>query len=154
MKAPSRDFVLAFYDAYVTRDPSRIAPFLHDDVDWMLSGPVALLEFYGPRRGKAAVLELIETIVPRFMDVRKFETEELLVQDERVAAFNRLHGVQQATGRMIAYHCAHFMRLHDGKIIAFRAVCDSFDAAEQMLGHPIDLSRDGKRVTRADVIAV
>ncbi len=32
------------------------------------------------------------------------------------------------------------MQFRDSKIVEYRAIIDSFDAAEQMIGHPIELS--------------
>ena len=42
------------------------------------------------------------------------------------------------------------MRFRDNKIVEYRGIIDSFDAAEQMMGHPIALPdtprlRDGER---------
>ncbi len=157
MEALSRDFVHAFYDAYLSRDATRIETFLRDDVEWMISGPVDLLEYYGPRHGKAAVLELITSIVPRFIELQNFEIAELLIQHNKIAAFVRLHGVQCETGRMIAYHCAHFMLVEAGKLARFHAVSDSLDAAEQMLGRNLDLPQRMKPAlpeVRGEVIAL
>ena len=36
----SRAEVEAFYEAYRSRDPQRIAEFLDDDVEWHIGGPV------------------------------------------------------------------------------------------------------------------
>ena len=33
-------------------------------------------------------------------------------------------------------------RFQDGKLIAFRAIADTFDAAEQLVGHSIDVSQE------------
>ena len=51
----SRSIVQGFYLAYVSRDPARMAAFLDDDVQWLVTGPVDLLEYCGLRRGKEAV---------------------------------------------------------------------------------------------------
>ena len=48
----SRNAVIAFFQAYSSRDPVRIAPFIADDVEWMIVGPVDLLHFCGPRKGR------------------------------------------------------------------------------------------------------
>jgi ketosteroid isomerase-like protein len=138
----SRSHVDAFYRAFASRDPAKIAAFLDDDVEWMIVGPIDLFEFCGPRRGKRAVLELFETIIPRVITVTRWTTDIILVDHDRAATFNRLTGLQCQTGRTISYRIAHFLRFRDDKLIEFRAVLDSFDAAEQMLGHPIDLSAE------------
>ncbi|MEI7805623.1 MAG: nuclear transport factor 2 family protein [Hyphomicrobiales bacterium] len=153
--AVPRSVVQAFYEAYVSRDPERIAAYLDDDVEWMVAGPVELLRFCGQRRGKAAVIEFFAHLVPSVLKFKSFEPEDLLVDGERAAMFAKLSGLQQSTGRMISYRCAQFLRFRDGKIYSFRSVIDSFDAAEQLLGHPIDLDQKAGRASAVgDLIAV
>ena len=55
---PMRGFARAFCDALAAREPARIAPLIHDDIDWTIFGPVDLLPFFGQRKGKAAVLSI------------------------------------------------------------------------------------------------
>jgi ketosteroid isomerase-like protein len=64
----------------------------------------------------------------------------MLVDGDRAATLSRLTGRQRATGRIISYRCAQFLQFRDDKVIDFRSLIDSFDAAEQMLGHHIDLA--------------
>ncbi|MBI4275400.1 MAG: nuclear transport factor 2 family protein [Rhizobiales bacterium] len=154
MQTLSRRFIEGFYAAYISREPARIGPLLDENVEWSISGPVELLGFFGPRRGKAAILELVTSIVPRFMDLRGFEIEELLIHNDRVAAFNRLHAVQCKTGRLIAYRCAHFMHFRNSRLVSLHAVCDSFDAAEQMVGHAINVGETGEHRPAGDLIAI
>jgi ketosteroid isomerase-like protein len=86
------------------------------------------------------------------MHVSKVELETLLIDGDRAATFSRLTGVLCGTGRIISYHQAQFLQFHDGKSVEYRAIIDSFDAAEQMMGHPIalpDMPRvfeDGERI--------
>ena len=90
--------------------------------------------------------------MPSIMHVSKIELETLLIDGDRVATFSRLTGVLCGTGRIISYHQAQFLQFRDGKIVEYRAIIDSFDAAEQMMGHPIalpDMPRvfeDGERI--------
>jgi len=55
-----REFARAFCDALASHDPNLIAPWLADVIDWTIYGPVDLFPFFGQRRGKAAVVTLIE----------------------------------------------------------------------------------------------
>jgi ketosteroid isomerase-like protein len=72
--------------------------------------------------------------LPKTIDVRKYEHEAVLVDGDTAATFNRLHYVQVATGRIITYRTAQFLRFRDGEVCEFRALIDSLDAAEQYLG--------------------
>ena len=55
MDTVTRSTVQAFYEAYLKLDTKRVAQFLDDDIDWIISGPVDVLAYCGQRRGKAAV---------------------------------------------------------------------------------------------------
>ena len=46
------------------------------------------------------------------------------------------------------------MRFRDGKIVEYRAIIDSFDAAEQMIGHPIALSDSPRVIDNGERIVI
>ena len=132
-----RAVVEAFYEAYAARDIDRVAPFLDDDVDWTISGPVDVLRFCGRRRGKAAVLDLMRRVVPEVIGIYSFVVDTMVIDGDRVATFNRLSARVGGDGRVISYQLAHFMRFRDGKVVENLSLIDSFDAAEQVLGYPL-----------------
>lgn len=147
-----RAVVEAFYRAYAERNAAKVAEFLDDDVDWTISGPVDLLPFCGTRHGKAAVLDLIERLVPEVFRVYSFVPDAMLVDGDRVATLNRL-SARSSDGRVISYRLAHFLRFRDGKVVENISLIDSFDAVEQVLGHPLAL-HDGQMADVGDLVAV
>ena len=48
---------------------------------------------------------------------------------------------QRDTGRSLCFRGAHFLRFRDGKLVAFRSIADTFDVAQQVVGHPIDVTK-------------
>ena len=134
-----RAAVEAFYRAYAERDAAKVAEFLDDDVEWTISGPVDVLPFCGTRHGKAAVLDLIERLVPSVFRIFSFVPDAMLVDGDRAATLNRLSARRNEDGRVICYRLAHFMRFRDGKVVENLSLLDSFDAVEQVLGHPLDV---------------
>ena len=138
----SRQRVRDFYDARMSRDPEVIAQFLHDDVDWTIAGPVDLIPFCGQHRGKKAAVDTMVRVAPSVFKVTKLNLDELLIDGDRAAGFNRLSAIQSGTGRTITYQRAEFFLFRDNKIKSYRAVLDSFDLSEQMLGQAIDRSLD------------
>ncbi len=136
-KAVSRSVVEAYYKAYAARDATVVAEYLDDNVEWTISGPVDVLPFCGKRHGKAAVLELIERLVPEVISVFSFTPDAMLIDGDRVATLNRLGATRTADGRVIRYRLAHFTRFRDGKVIENISILDSYDAAEQVLGHSL-----------------
>jgi ketosteroid isomerase-like protein len=135
-----------FYRAYLTRDPDLLDAILDDDVNWLLAGPAEQFDLYGCRRGKAAVIELVTRIMPCYFHMADFEIEHLVVQGERVAAYGQVRARQRDTGRALCFRGAHFLRFANGKLIAFHGIADTFDAAEQVVGHPIDVNKRIERV--------
>lgn len=140
-------WLVSFYHAYITRDPELLDAVIDDDVDWLLAGPAEQIDFYGHRRGKSAVIELITRITPCYLHLTDFEVEHLLVQGgERAALYGHLRARQRGTGRSIRYRGSHFLRARNGKLVSYRGIADTFDAAEQMVGHPIDVTKRIERV--------
>src|SRR5450759_5169906 len=148
----TRAVVEAFYRAYAAHDADKVAEFLDDDVEWTISGPVDVLPFCGTRHGKAAVLDLIERLVPEVFRVYSFVPDAMLVDGDRVATLNRL-SARSSDGRVISYRLAHFLRFRDGKVVENISLIDSFDAVEQVLGHPFAL-HDGQMADVGDLVAV
>jgi len=154
MTAPvSRSVVEAFYEAYISRDPQRIGVLLDDDVEWQVTGPAEVMQVCGHWQGKAAVIDRFARIVPKVIDFKSLHIDHLLVDGDHSAMFGRIACVQRQTGRLISHGVAHIVRYHDGKVISFRVINDSLDAAEQFIGHPIDLTVAGV-APRDDVVSV
>jgi ketosteroid isomerase-like protein len=84
-----RSLVDAFYTAYATRDAGKIAPFIHDDVEWTISGPVDFLPFCGMYRGKADVLDMIQNKVRAVIKTVSFVPESIVIDGDQVAMLSR-----------------------------------------------------------------
>jgi len=124
----SRDTVEAFYRAYGARDIIHTAAYIADDVEWAISGPIDVLPFCGVYHGKAAVLDMMQRVVPRVFDIVKFEPSAMLIDRDRVATLNRLWAKHKGGGRILSYRLAHFMRFRDDKVVENLSLLDSFDA--------------------------
>lgn len=141
-----RAVVDAFFEAYAARDTARTAKFLDDDVEWTISGPVDVLPFCGTHRGKANVLDLIGRRVPAVLRVFSFVPESTLIDGDQVAMLSRLSARRSTDGRVISYRVANFFRFRDGKVVENLSLLDSFDAVEQVLGHPLAVHDDAPRI--------
>lgn len=148
-----RSVVEAFYQAYAARDTEKVAEFLDDEVEWTISGPVDLLPFCGIRRGKAAVLDTMERLVPEVFRIFSFVVDTVLIDGERVATLNRLAARRRDDDRVISYRLAHFLRFRGDKIVWNLSLIDSFDAVEQVLGVPLAL-HDGGAIEAQDNLVV
>jgi ketosteroid isomerase-like protein len=144
----------AFYEALASRNPVRLAQCLADDVEWHIAGPVDVFVFCGYRRGKAAVADYIARLVPSMFTIRRFDPEDIVIDGDTVAMLNNITAVQKGTGRTVTYQSALFVKFRDGKVVSAKGVADTFDIAEQFVGHRIDAYREPDLAVSKDVIAL
>jgi ketosteroid isomerase-like protein len=148
-----RSIVEAFYKVYAARDVAKIADYLDDDVEWVISGPVDLLPFCGAHRGKPAVIDLIGRQVPAVLRTFSFVPDAILVDGDRAAMLSRQAARHAADGRTISYRVANFMRFRGGKLVENLSLIDTFDAVEQVLGRPLAVP-GSPRAGDGDLVAV
>lgn len=134
----TRTLVHDLYDAYGRGDGERLAPMIADDIDWIIYGPVQVFPFVGPRHGKTEVLETLAAIAKDYA-IERYETDIVIADGDRAAVMSHVAFSQRSTGRTLSFRNANFLRFTDGRLVEFREFFDSFDAAEQALGHWIDV---------------
>lgn len=137
-KPVSPSVVQAFYEAYASRNAARIAPLIADHVTWTIVGPSQIFPFCGEHSGKAAVMRLFDEIFPGTIQLRQMQPEVVVIDGDRAATFIKATGYLHNSARIITYHCGQFIRFENDKVVCYRSILDSFDAAEQALGHHID----------------
>jgi len=147
-----RSLVEAFYAVYATRDADRIAHYLHDDIEWTISGPVDYLAYCGTHRGKAVVVDLIKRQIPLVLRTYRFVPEAIVVDGDRAAMLSRQFSRRTADGAAISYRVANFMRFRDGRVAENVSLVDTFDAVEQVLGRPLAVRE--RKTDEDDVVAV
>ena len=59
-------FSRAFHRAINERQPADLEALLDEDVDWAIYGPIDMYPFFGARRGRAAVIDVIRQIADNF----------------------------------------------------------------------------------------
>jgi len=122
--------------AFRAGDYAGIAARYDDDLDWLVYGPPSVFPEVGHKRGKTAVFQALHTLNRNYQLVR-YLTEWLIAEGDRVASISDVSLKQRATGRTIRFRMASFHRVRDGRVIEYRGFLDSFDAAEQVLGHEL-----------------
>jgi ketosteroid isomerase-like protein len=107
-------------------DPQVIAALFSDDVQFEIAGEVGALPWIGRRCGRTAVRDFIgET--RRLLHRVRFDVEDILASDHRVAIVGELVTRIVATGKMIESAFAIVLTVaDDGKITRFQMLEDSF----------------------------
>jgi ketosteroid isomerase-like protein len=134
----ARAVVEEIQDAFRHGDYARMASRYDDDIDWLFYGPPAIFPEVGHRIGKVAMFQALEALNLHYRFDRHV-TEWLVAEGDRVASIADVTLVQRASGRTIRCRIASFHRVRDGRVIEYRGFMDSFDAAEQVLGHELPL---------------
>ena len=113
---------------------------IDDDIDWAIYGPIDMFPFFGARRGKAAVLEVIRQIADN-VRVHRFDRESMMLGIESAASMMRYSLTLLDANRPISLRLAQFAQFKGGRLVSSRILVDTFDLVEQALGRPIHLPR-------------
>jgi ketosteroid isomerase-like protein len=133
-------FSRAMHSAINERQFEELETLIDEDVDWAIYGPVEAFPFFGARRGKAAVLEVIRQIADNIR-VRHFDRESIMLGVDSASSMMRYSLTVLDSDKPINLRIAHFARFRSGRLYSLRVLVDTFDLVEQALGRPIHLPR-------------
>ena len=133
-------FSRALHRAINERQNEDLAALIDDDVDWAIYGPIDMFPFFGARRGKAAVIEVIRQIADN-VRIHRFDRESIMLGVDSAASMLRFSLTALDSSKPISLRLAHFAQFKAGRLLNIRVVVDTFDLVEQALGHPIPLPK-------------
>jgi hypothetical protein len=133
-------FSRAIHRAINERQREDLEALIDDDVDWAIYGPIDMFPFFGARRGKAAVLEVIRQIADN-VKVHRFDRESIMLGIDSAASMMRYSLTALDSSRPISLRLAHFAQFRADRLLNIRVLLDTFDLVEQALGHPIHLPK-------------
>jgi ketosteroid isomerase-like protein len=129
----TRALVHKIYDAYGRGDASLFLDVLHEDVDWVIHGPIEVFPFAGARKGRDAVVAALESIASLY-ELKRYVPEIILADGANAAHLSSVAFLQRTTGRVLTFKIVDFLRFEQGKVVEFRELLDSFDVTQQALG--------------------
>ena len=133
-------FSRALHRAINERQREDLEALIDDDIDWSIYGPIDMFPFFGARRGKAAVLEVIKNIAENIR-VHRFDRESIMLGVDSAASMMRYSLTALDASKPISLRLAQFAQFKAGRLIRMRVLVDTFDLVEQALGRPIHLPR-------------
>jgi ketosteroid isomerase-like protein len=133
-------FSRALHRAINERQHEDLEALIDEEVDWAIYGPIDMFPFFGSRRGKAAVLEVIRQIADN-VRVHRFDRESIMLGVESAASMIRYSLTALDANKPISLRLAHFAQFKAGRLASIRVLVDTFDLVEQALGHPIHLPK-------------
>lgn len=131
-------FSRAIHRALNERQTDQLESVLDDNVDWAVYGPIDMFAFFGARRGKRAVIEAVKEI-SSLVQLHRFDRESIMLAEESAASLMRYSLTPVKSGHPISVRIAIFAQFKAGRLTSLRAVVDTFDLVEQVLGRQINL---------------
>lgn len=128
--------VLNFLDAFYGGDTEAALKCCDDDIESMVYLPVELFPHLGPRRGKAAISELIEIHEARYSS-RRFEAKFLAADAERAAGIIDVVFTKRTDGRVLTMPSGLFLTFRRGLITELRSFFDTIDMIAQLTGRDL-----------------
>src|SRR6202021_3398234 len=109
-------FSRALHRAINDRQPEDLEALIDDDVDWAVYGPIDMFPFFGARRGKAAVLEVIGQIADNIR-VYRFDRESMMLGAESAAAMMRYSLTMLDANKPISLRLGPFAQFKAAKLV-------------------------------------
>ena len=131
-----RQRVLNFLDAFYGGYTEAALRGCDDDIESMVYLPVELFPHLGPRRGKAAIAELMDIHRARYSS-RRIEVRFLVADEERAAGIVDLTFTKRTDGRVLQLPSAIFFTLRHGLITDLRSFFDTVDMIAQLTGRDL-----------------
>jgi len=128
--------VLNFLDAFYGGDAATALKYCDDEICSMVYLPVELFPHLGPRRGKAAISELIAIHAARYSK-RSFEVRFLVADEQRAAAIIDVAFTKRTDDRVLQMPIGIFFTLRRGLITELRSFFDTIDMIEQLTGRDL-----------------
>ena len=133
-------FSRALHRAINDRQYEDLEGLIDEDVDWAVYGPIDMFPFFGARRGKEAVLEVIRQIAEN-VRVHRFDRESVMLGVDSASSMMRYSLTALDSNKPISLRLAQFAQFRAGRLSSIRILVDTFDLVEQALGRPIHLPR-------------
>src|SRR5262249_62418473 len=118
-------FSRALHRAINERQFGEVEPLIDEDVEWTIHGPVDLFPFFGARRGKAAVLDVIRQIAES-VRVHRFDRETIMLGAESAASMIRYSLTALDSNKPLSVRLAHFAQFREGRLRSLRLLVDRY----------------------------
>ena len=133
-------FSRALHRAINERQIADVEALLDEDVDWAIYGPIDMFPFFGSRKGKPAVMEVIRQVAEN-VRVHRFDRESIMLGVDSAASMMRYSLTALDSNKPISLRVAQFAQFKAGKLVSMRVLIDTFDLVEQALGRAIHLPK-------------
>jgi hypothetical protein len=134
--AESEQCVRTFLDAFYAGDTARAQECCDDNVSSLTYAPVEVFPHLGLKQSKAWVADAIR-IQQEFYSSRRYTLEFIAAKETRAATLVQATLIKRNDQRVVLLNIGEFFTLRAGRIVEHRALFDSFDLVQQLLGRDL-----------------
>ena len=139
MSTSLKERIYEIYRTFSAGHLDQVADMFDERVDFISNAPVDVFPYLGHRVGKVQVMKALETVHAEFSAVEFFPLK-IIIDGQSAGVMVSIRLTQRTTGRLIRVFAAHFIQFKDNRIIEYRALLDTLEAVEQVLGREFDRS--------------
>ena len=138
MSISLRERIYEIYNAFSAGDLDSLSDMFDEHVDFRSNAPREVFPYLGRLLGRAAVMQGIAEIHREFDSIAFVPLRIVADEDQSAGIIVSIQLRQRATGRTIRLFAAHFLRFQENRIIEYRALLDTLEAVQQVLGREIN----------------
>jgi len=128
----NKELVQSAFENFQKGNVAGIMEMMSDDIVWDMNGPVAILPFAGPRKGKAEVMDFFAQIAAT-SDFQKFEPQAYVAEGDNVAAFGVAVATNKQTGKQATSRWAMSWTFSDGKATKYHNYSDTYELVQSFI---------------------
>ena len=136
--------IYQIYEAFSAGRFDLLADVFDENVDFITNAPIEVFPYLGRRVGRAEVVKTLQSVHSEF-EALSFLPIWMVTEKDTAGVILSVHATQKETGRIVRFFAAHFLRFRNDRIAEYRAIMDSLEAVEQVLGREFDLGRHPKQ---------
>jgi ketosteroid isomerase-like protein len=141
MSISSKKRIYQIYEAFSAGRTDLLTDVFDENVDFITNAPTEVFPYLGRRLGRAQVVNALKAVHDEF-EALSFLPIWMVTERDTAGVILSVHATQKATGRIVRFFAAHFLRFRDDRILEYRAIMDSLQAVQQVLGREFDLNKN------------
>jgi ketosteroid isomerase-like protein len=138
-----KERIYEIYEAFSAGKLDLLADLFDEHADFVSNAPTNVFPYLGRHVGRAAIMKALSAVHDEFESLT-FLPMWIVVEDDTAGAILSICARHRTTKRVLHFFAAHFLRFRDDRIVEYRSIMDSFEAAQQLLGREFDVSTGPK----------
>jgi ketosteroid isomerase-like protein len=139
MSTSLKERIYEIYRTFSAGHLDQVADMFDEHVDFISNAPVEVFPYLGHHVGRAQVMKALKAVHDEFNAI-EYLPLKVVIDGQSAGVIVSIRLTQRTTGRLIRVFSAHFIQFKDSRIIEYRALLDTFEGVQQILGREFDVS--------------